>query len=45
MYIKPKLTNISSLEVDSAPIRPINSTIEQAALSGASDIHIEPLEK
>ncbi|HHT57998.1 MAG TPA: Flp pilus assembly complex ATPase component TadA [Herbinix luporum] len=39
------LQNISSLEVDSAPIvRLVNSTIEQAALSGASDIHIEPLE-
>ncbi len=35
-----------SLEVDSAPIvRLVNSTIEQAVAEGASDIHIEPLEK
>ncbi|MGB8453804.1 MAG: GspE/PulE family protein [Anaerocolumna sp.] len=35
-----------SLEVDSAPIvRLVNSTIEQAVMEGASDIHIEPLEK
>ncbi len=34
-----------SLEVDSAPIvRLVNSTIEQAIMEGASDIHIEPLE-
>lgn len=38
--------NDQSLEVDSAPIvRLVNSTIEQAALAGASDIHIEPFEK
>lgn len=37
--------DIQSLEVDSAPIvRLVNSTIEQAAMTGASDIHIEPLE-
>ncbi|NLL72624.1 MAG: Flp pilus assembly complex ATPase component TadA [Clostridiales bacterium] len=36
---------IDSLEVDSAPIvRLVNSTVEQAAISRASDIHIEPLE-
>lgn len=35
-----------SLQVDSAPIvRLVNSTIEQAVAEGASDIHIEPLEK
>jgi len=35
-----------SLEVDSAPIvRLVNSTIEQAVTEGASDIHIEPMEK
>jgi type IV pilus assembly protein PilB len=35
-----------SLEVDSAPIvRLVNSTLESAFSEGASDIHIEPLEK
>jgi len=39
------LQDIQSLEVDSAPIvRLVNSMIEQAAVSGASDIHVEPLE-
>lgn len=39
------LQEMQSLEVDSAPIvRLVNSTIEQASLEGASDIHIEPLE-
>ena len=37
---------LQSFEVDSAPIvRLVNSTIEQAANEGASDIHIESFEK
>lgn len=37
--------DVQSLEVDSAPIvRLVNSMIEQAAISRASDIHVEPLE-
>jgi type IV pilus assembly protein PilB len=40
------ITDNQSLEVDSAPIvRLVNSMIEQAVSEGASDIHIEPLEK
>lgn len=40
------IQNDESLEVDSAPIvRLVNSTIEQAVTEGASDIHIEPMEK
>lgn len=40
------ITLDESLEVDSAPIvRLVNSIIEQAALNGASDIHIEPFEE
>lgn len=44
--IQPAVPEYQSLEVDSAPIvRLVNSSIELAVSEGASDIHIEPLEK
>ena len=44
--IQTSVPEYQSLEVDSAPIvRLVNSSIESAVSEGASDIHIEPLEK